>query len=208
MKTKSTTNVLGTLLAASGTLLIIWWLLLGLSQVTGGAGGSLARLVLMSTWVPINIVGLLSALLLILGLIGILIGNSSDLGTFGFVGIILGTAGAALFTAVQFSETFVWPLLARHARDLLEIEGPMFTDRAFFASYLIMGVLFALGVVFVAAQSLKRRIFPVVPSVFLLVGAPLFAGGILVPVLVRTIGVVLLGVSLVWVGLKNRDRPA
>jgi hypothetical protein len=72
MKPEATTNVPSTLLAASGTLLIIWWLLLGLSQVTGGAGGSLARLALMSTWVPINIVGLLSALLLILGLIGLI----------------------------------------------------------------------------------------------------------------------------------------
>jgi hypothetical protein len=84
----------------------------------------------------------------------------------------------------------------------------MFTDRVFFASYLMMGVLFAVGVVFVAAQSLKRRVFPVVPSVFLLVGAPLFAGGILIPIVARTIGVVLLGVSLVWVGLKNKNRTA
>jgi len=166
MKKESMTGVLNTLLAVSGMLLIIWWLLLGLSQMTTGAGGSLTKLALTSTWVPINIVGLLSAL--------------------------------------QFDETFVWPLLARHAEELLQIEGPMFSDPAFFASYLVMGVLFAVGLVFVAAQSLKRRIIPVVPSVFLLVGALLFAGGILVPVIVRAVGVVLLGVSLIWVGFKNR----
>lgn len=208
MKKESITSVFSTLLAVSGKLLIIWWLLLGLSQITSGAGDSLAKLALMSTWVPINIVGLLSTLLLILGLIGIRTGNSSDLGAFGFLGIVLSITGTALFTALQFNETFVWPLLARNAEELLDIEGPMFTDPAFYAGYLIMGVLFAVGVVLVAAQSLKRRIFPFVPSVFLLVGALLFAGGMLVPVIVRTIGVALLGVSLIWMGFKNRKRSA
>jgi hypothetical protein len=146
MKRDSRTTVLSTLLAVSGMLLIIWWLLLGLSQLTGGAGDSLAKLALAPTWVPINVMGLLSSLLLILGLIGILTGKPSDLGTLGFVGIVLSIAGTALFTAVQFDETFVWPLLARHADGLLEV--------------------------------------------------------------VRTIGVVLLGVSLVWIGFKNRKRSA
>jgi hypothetical protein len=208
MKKESTTNVLSTLLAVSGMLLIIWWLLLGLSQIAGGGGDSLAKLALTSSWVPINIAGLLSTLLLILGLIGILTGNTSELGALGFVGVVLSISGAALFTALQFDETFVWPLLATHAEGLLEIEGPMFTDPAFVASYLVMGIVFAVGFVFVAAQSLKHRIFPVVPSVFLLAGALLFAGGILVPVIIRTIGVVLLGVSLIWVGFKNKKRSA
>lgn len=85
------------------------------------------------------------------------------------MGTIFSVTGAALFSTLQFDETFVWPLLAEHAEQLLDIKGPMFTDPAFFAAYLVMGALFALGFVFVAAQSLKCRIFPVVPSVFLLI---------------------------------------
>ncbi len=202
------TAVLSVFLAVSGMLLVIWWLLLGLSQMSGDASGSLANLARMSTWVPINIVGLLATLLLILGLMGIVTGNSSGLGTFGFLGTIFSVTGAALFSALQFDETFVWPLLAEHAEQLLDIKGPMFTDPALFAAYLVMGALFAVGFVFVAAQSLKRRIFPVVPSAFLLIGALLFAGGLLVPVIVRTIGVILLGVALIWIGFRNRNRSA
>lgn len=206
MNNESPTKVLSVMLTISGMLLIVWWLLLGLSQFLGGAGDSLAKLALMPSWLPINILGLISTLLLVLGLIGILIGNSSDLGTFGFLGIVISVTGASLFTALQFDETFVWPLLAEHAEELLEVQGPMFADPPFYAGYLIMGALFAIGFIFVAAQSLRRRIFPVVPSVFLLIGAPLFAAGLLVPIIVRTIGVLLLGIALIWIGFKNSKR--
>jgi hypothetical protein len=158
-------------------LLIVWSLLLGLSQVVGSAGDSLARFALTSTWISINLVGLLSSLLLMLGLIGVLTGVSPALGTLGFVGIAFSVAGAALFAAPQFEQTFVWPLLARRAEALLEIDGPMFTDPDFFASYVVMGVLFAAGFGILAAQSLRRRFFPVVSRVFLLLGGSGFCRG-------------------------------
>ena len=80
----------------------------------------------------------------------------------------------------------------------------MFTDPAFFITYVIMGILFAVGFIFLAVQSLKRRIFPSVPSVFLLIGVVLFAGGVLVPIAARTVGVLLFGVALIWIGFRNR----
>jgi hypothetical protein len=55
---------------------------------------------------------------------------------------------------------------------------------------------------------MSPQVFPVVPSVFLLVGGPLFAGAVLVPIVVRTVGVVLLGIALIWTGFTNRRRPA
>jgi hypothetical protein len=204
MKKESVTEVLSVLLSVSGILLMVWWLLLGLIQRLGGAGNSLAELVIVSSWLPVNILGLLATLLLILGLSGILTGNTPDLGTFGFLGVLLSISGAALFTAVQFDETFIWPLMATHGGELLEPEGPMFTDPSFFTSYIVMGVFFAVGFIFLSVQSLKRRIFPVVPSIFLLTGAVLFAGGVLVPVAVRTVGVLLFGIALIWIGFRNR----
>ena len=73
-------------------------------------------------------------------------------------------------------------------------------------TYVIMGVLFAVGFIFLAIQSLKRRIFPIIPSVFLLVGAVLFAGGVLIPIAARTIGVLLFSIALIWIGFRNRKR--
>jgi hypothetical protein len=202
MNKETVTKILNILLAVSGMLLIVWWLLVGLQWLTA-SDGSLATLVLTPSWLPINIVGLLSCLLLILGLTGILTGTSSVLGTFGFVGIAISVSGAALFTALQFDEAFMWPLLAVHAEEFLEIDGPMFSDPAFSSSYLVMGVLFAVGFVLLALQSLRRRIFPVIPSLFLLVGSVLFAGGILIPAMIRTVGVILFGTALIWIGFRN-----
>jgi hypothetical protein len=206
VKQEQITEVLSILLAVSGMLLIIWWLLLGLTQFLRGGGTSLVEIVQMSSWLPVNIVGLLSALLLLAGLMGVLIGKISDLKTLGFLGIMISMSGAALFTAVQFDETFVWPLMATHARELLEVDGPMFTNPAFFTTYIVMGILFAVGFVLLSVQSLKRRIFPVVPSVFLLIGAVLFSGGVLVPIAARTVGVLLFGIALIWIGFRNRRR--
>jgi hypothetical protein len=84
---------------------------------------------------------------------GILTGHSSRLRTLGFLGIVSSVSGTVLFTALQFDETFVWPLLAAYADQLLEIKGPMFTDPTFFTGYVVMGVLFILGFVFIAAQN-------------------------------------------------------
>lgn len=153
MKTESITKVFSVMLVVSGILLIIWWLLLGLSQSLGNAGDSLSKLAQTSTWVPINIVGLLASLLLVFGLIGILTGHSSRLRTLGFLGIVSSVSGTVLFTALQFDETFVWPLLAAYADQLLEIKGPMFTDPTFVTGYVVMGVLFILGFVFITAQN-------------------------------------------------------
>ena len=206
MSKEKFTKILSILLAVAGMLLIVWWLLVGL-QWLAASGGSLATLVLTPSWLPINIVGLLSCLLLILGLIGILTGGLPALGTLGFVGIAISVSGAALFTALQFDEAFMWPLLAVHAEEFLTMDGPMFADPAFFGIYLAMGVLFAVGFVLLAIQSLRRRIFPVMPSVLLLAGSVLFAGGMLVPTMIRTVGVILLGAALIWIGFRSAKSP-
>ena len=206
MKKESGTNVFSIMLVISGVLFIIWWILLGISQMLGSSGDSLSQLVQSPSWIPINIIGLVASLLLVMGLIRILIGNESSLGVFGFLGFIICILGVVLFTSLQFDETFVWPLLATHADSLLEIDGPMFTNPGFLAAYIIMGILFALGFIFVAVQSLRRNIFPKIPSIFLIIGAPVFGGGLYVPLMLRTIGLILLGISFIWVGFFKLKR--
>jgi hypothetical protein len=200
MKKESIANVFSIMLAVSGFLFIIWWILLGISQMIGGSGGSLSQLVQSQGWIPINIIGLVASLLLVLGLMRILVEDSTNLGFLGFFGFIICILGVALFASLQFDETFVWPLLATYADSLLEIKGPMFTNPGFFAAYIIMGILFTLGFIFIAVQSLRRNIFPKIPSVLIIIGAPIFGGGLYIPLIVRTIGLILLGVSFIWVG--------
>lgn len=206
MKKESIANVFSIMLVISGILFIIWWILLGVSQMIGSSGGSLSQLVQSPSWIPINIIGLVASLLLVMGLMRILFGNESSLGIFGFLGFIICILGVVLFTSLQFDETFVWPLLATYADSLLEIEGPMFTNPGFLAAYIIMGILFALGFIFIAVQSLRRNIFPKIPSILMIIGAPIFGGGLYVPLMVRTIGLILLGISFIWVGFFKLKR--
>jgi hypothetical protein len=206
VKKESIANVFSIMLVISGILSIIWWILLGISQMIGGSGGSLSQLVQSSSWIPINIVGLIALILLVMGLMRILFGDESNLDIFGVLGFIICIFGVVLFTSLQFDETFVWPLLATHADSLLEIEGPMFTNPAFFAAYIIMGILYALGFIFIAVQSLRRNMFPKIPSILMIIGAPMFGAGLLVPLMVRTIGIISLGISFIWAGFFTFKR--
>ena len=200
MKKESIARVFSIMLAVSGFLFIIWWILIGISQMISGSGGSLSQLVQLPAWIPINIIGLVASLLLVLGLMRILVEDSTNLGFLGFFGFIICILGVVLFASLQFDETFVWPLLATYADSLLEIEGPMFTNPGFLAAYITMGILFALGFIFIAVQSLRRNIFPKIPSILMIIGAPIFGGGLYIPLMVRTIGLILLGISFIWVG--------
>ncbi|WP_455382289.1 hypothetical protein [Salinispira pacifica] len=206
MRRESILRVMHVVLGLSGLLLIIWWLLLGLTLLPGGSGRSFAAMVLTPGWVPINVIGLVATLLLAIGLSGFLARQAERPGTLGFLGAIVSIAGVVLFGALQFDETFVWPLLAVHAPQLMEPGGPMFTNGPFLSVYLIMGVLFAGGFVLLAVHLIRLKSHPLVLELLLLVGAVLFAGGTLVPVFVRTVGVLLLGASLMWWGLRGRGR--
>ena len=89
MKKGSYATVFSIMLAISGILLIIWWILLGISQMTGGTDGSLSQLVQSPSWIPVNTIGLISSLLLVVGLTGIVFEDESRIGIFGFLGFIL-----------------------------------------------------------------------------------------------------------------------
>ena len=203
MKKKLILDVFSISLVISGILLIIWWALLGISQMFSNSGDSLSQLVQSTTWIPINIIGLIAALFLVIGLMRILFEEESSLG---LLGVIISIFGVVLFTAVQFEETFVWPLLARYSDNLLEINGPMFTNLSWLSIYIIMGVLFALGFIIIAIHSLRRNIFPKTPSILMIIGAPIFGSGIYLPIMIRTIGLIFLSISFIWIGffkLKN-----
>jgi len=206
MKKKLILDIFSISLIISGILLITWWTLLGISQVLSNSGDSLLQLVKSSTWIPINIIGLIATLFLVIGLMRILFEEESSLELSGFLGVILSIFGVVLFTAVQFDETFVWPLLAKHSDNLLEINGPMFTNLSWLSIYIIMGAFFVLGFILIAIQSLRRNIFPKIPSILMIIGAPIFGSGLLVPLMIRTIGLIFLSISFIWIGfskLKN-----
>jgi len=65
MKKKLILDVFSISLVISGILFIIWWISLGISQVLSNSGDSLSQLVQSTTWIPINIIGLVALLFLV-----------------------------------------------------------------------------------------------------------------------------------------------
>ncbi len=189
-----------TLLGISGALLIIWWLLLGITQAAGDSGQSFAAMVQTPSWLPVNIVGMVAMLVLVVALSGWVLQIPSGGGALRFLGVVISVVGVVLFGAVQFDETFVWPLLAEHAPSMMEPAGPMFTDPAFLSIYLLMGVFFAAGFVLVAIDSIRSNSSPLILNLMLIIGAVLFAGGSFMPLIARSVGVLLFGASLIWQG--------
>lgn len=207
MRKRSITGVLGTFLSLAGILLIVWWILLGLSQLSASSGASLAAMAMTPLWLPANIVGIIATVLLVVGLSAFFTRAAPDSDTLGFLATTVSMAGVLLFGALQFDETFVWPVLAQDAPMLLEPGGPMLGAPPFFAAYVSMGVLFAAGFILLTAHSIRRAALPLVLNLLLVFGALLFAGGVLVPVAVRTAGVLIFGGALIWAGLVIGSRP-
>jgi hypothetical protein len=103
---------------------------------------------------------------------------------------------------VQFDEALLWRIFAKEAPALLDLAGPMFKDPGFSTIYLAMGVLYILGFVLFGIATIRGGVLPRVAAVLLVVGVPLFASGVFLPQSVRTIGAILAGAGLIWMGLS------
>ena len=167
----------------------------------------MAAMVSHNNWQPVNIIGSIATLLLIPVLAGFFISQYTQLKKFAFVGLLMMVLGLQLYTWLQVDETILWPLLAAHAPALVDLQGPMFSDKAFHVTYIMMGALFIPGSILFGGAMLKARVFPKMAILAFTVGASLFVlGGPMI--VVRTIGLVLLSASLVWIGLflfRNKE---
>ena len=197
------TRLAGILLMASGVLLLVWWILLGVLLPSAPKEMQLVNLVLNKWWLGVNIIGLIGSVLLPLGLIGLYAKQYDKIGIFGLVGFIMAFIGSILYTCLQFDETFMWPIIAVHAPTLLNIKGPMLTNSAFFIAYALMGILFIIGFILISIVSILKAKLPRIANIFLLIGAILFGGGgKFVPLVPRTIGITLFTIALCWLGIS------
>jgi len=162
--------------------------------------------VLDADWSLLNGLALIMTVLTPLALVSLYFSQVEESGRLGFVGFLMAFIGSVLFSSVQFDEAVLWRILAEEAPALLDLAGPMFTSPGFSTIYLIMGVLYILGFVLFGIASIRSGVFPRAAAVLLVIGVPLFAGGFLLPQLLRTVGAVLAGVGLVWMGLSMRAR--
>ena len=105
-----------------------------------------------------------------------------------------------LYVGVQFDEVFTWPVLAKHAPELIDINGPMFTDPAFSLAYMLMALLFIPGTILICIVTVRAKVLPKWGAVLLGVGGPFAYGSSMVPQILRASGAVLGAIGFIWLG--------
>lgn len=145
-----------------------------------------------STYVILEVLFLVAAVLIFLGLVGLYARQAEQAGTLGLIAFLAAFIGTALFFGFEWASTFVVPALAETAPDFLDAEP----SGVLAAGFILTFVLFALGWLLFGLASLRARVLPRGSAVLLMIGAVLF---LLAGFFLELFGVVF-GVALAWMG--------
>jgi len=191
---------LGICCAAGGAGLLLWWSSMGAFLPIAESANNWDAMVTHPNWVPVNLLGLAAVIALALGLPGIFIRGARGRGVLGFTGLILAEIGAMLFAAIQYYETFIWPVAGRLHPDLVQIKGPLvFGDTLVIAPLIASGAFLGLGCILLGIALIRSRVFPRFACWMLLFGAPIFANGVLFPI--RSLGLLPFAAATIWMGV-------
>ena len=189
----------GILTAVVGAFLILFGILPIILLPTSEP---LIEWVLDPDWVSLNGLALIMTVLTPLALVHLYSKQVKESGKTGFLGFLMAFIGSVLFSSVQFDEALLWRIFTVQAPSLLDLSGPMFKDPGFSTIYLVMGVLYILGFILFGIATMRGGVFPRIAAVLLILGVPLFASGVFLPQLLRTIGAILAGTSFIWMGFS------
>jgi hypothetical protein len=193
----------GALTAIVGVFLVLFGILPIIMLPTSEP---LIQWVLDPDWSLLNGLALIMTILTPLAIISLYARQVKESGRLGFIGFLMAFIGSVLFSSVQFDEALLWRIFVEEAPALLDTSGPMFANSGFSMIYLAMGVLYILGFILFGVATMRGGVFPQIAAVLLIIGVPLFAGGMFLPQLLRTIGAILAGTSFVWMGFNMSDR--
>jgi hypothetical protein len=149
-------------------------------------------------WAAGHAAGLLVVVLTLLALAGTAARLGSRTGRLGATGMVLAVVGLVATAALAAVEAFAFPVLAREAPELLDIDGPLLgslTIRAMGG----VALLWFLGLALVGLATERSGVFPRGPEALLAAGAVAFAAfeGPFVPVLGQ-LAVVLFAAAQAW----------
>ncbi len=109
------------------------------------------------------VLGLLLAVLMQFGLLGLYAPQANRMGSLGLIGFALATAGTQLVMGVSFIFAFVRPVL-------WPWEDPEYFEKTLF-SLALFGLTFALGWILLGVAALRARVYPRGATILLIVGA-------------------------------------
>lgn len=134
---------------------------------------------------------LLTALLCLLGLVGLYAGHAEAAGRLGLFAFLVAFVGTTLATGVFWAQEFFAPLVAGVDPEALDSGRAEWLNLGFAASFF----LFVLGWVLFGASTLRARVHPRWAAVLLMVGAVL----VVFPLPASS---VVFGAAVIWLGLS------
>jgi hypothetical protein len=172
---------------------IIGGVLLLISDLLGLAApsGSLSEAATTTSYAVNNGLRILGGIALLLGLVGLYVGQSEASGPLGLVGFLAAFAGTSLILGTSWTNTFVAPSVATEAPAFLDAGPTGALGFGFTLSY----ALAALGWLLFGLISFRARVYPRAATVALIAGAvltfaPLPASG------------VVFNAAVLWLGLS------
>jgi hypothetical protein len=179
----------------------------GLANVAGGVllvvsdflelpllGYSLGEAATTDTYALVNMMVLIGTVLLLMGLVGLYVGQSQAAGLLGLVGFLMSFMGNALVAGAVWQATFVVPVLAQAVPEFLSAEATGRLAIGYSLSYALAGI----GVILFGMATFRARVYPRAAAVVLMIGVvPVAAWNFLPLPMPDTI----LGTVVAWLGL-------
>jgi hypothetical protein len=187
----------------SGVLLLTFWSLFAVLLPYRQLSDTLSILVLNRYWVPVNLFGVTGAISGLFGLVGIFFRLGDNASCLSLIGFFLAFLGTLLILGTLLWDTVIWPILANHDPSLLDFQGPIYASRTFLPFFITAGLVYSVGYLLFGLAIANSPFIPAGAGWLLAAGGPLFGLGPLfgrLQVLARTVGIVLLSASLIWLG--------
>jgi hypothetical protein len=166
---------------------------------------ALSVLSVSDTWFVVHLLYIIVQLILLVGLIGLYARQAKKTGVLGLLAFLITFFGTALFFAWEWSETFIWPVLAQATPHFLDHPDQSLIQ-ALDASQNIHQLLIGVGFILFGVASLRAGVLPRGAAVLLMVGA---VSGIVSNFVVEIPLVGLLSaLGLAWMGYAVWSRPA
>ncbi|MBI5133220.1 MAG: hypothetical protein HZA83_00765 [Thaumarchaeota archaeon] len=155
---------------------------------------------LSPTWTPVYVLFILVLLLTIFSLFGFFARQLGGMRLLGTIGFVLAVAGTSLFISAGAFDAFVTPVLAANPATigLVGVDSALFTSVA--PLFMIGGLSFATGFILFGYATFRLKILPQVPALMLILGSPILGMSPLMPTIARTIGSIVFGAAMIWLG--------
>ncbi len=194
----------GAINIAAGILLIIYWYAFAIFMPYGELSTTLSLLVKNRNWMWINVLGVLGALLGLLGQPAILVAQFEIVNIIGVLGFFIASVGTVMLIGTMLWETVLWPILVRQDASLLDFDGPIYRSKTFVPFFIAAGLLYSAGYAMIGASIMRTGVLPETAGMLIAVGAPMFGLGAMFgkyQAFVRSVGVTLLSAGLIWLGI-------